>query len=330
MRVTVTGGTGRLGNVLVRKLLERGDTVRVLDMAPAEPSLSGLPVELVRGSVLDAELVQRAIDGADEVYHLAAKVSVGKDRDGSLHALNVQGTEHVLAAVAHAKARLVHCSSHSALEFAPFDQPLDEERPLALRSPTAYRRSKAEAELRVQAAVRERGVHAVIVNPSVMIGPWDFGPSLPGKALLALARGELPALIDAVTDYVDVRDVASSMLAAAQRGVPGERYLLCGEVVRISQLVDPWSELTGVAAPRLRFPFWMGWAFMPGALLWSLVRGTEPDLTPGVMDGANGNRIGGHAKASRVLGHAPRPLREALADTLAFFRERGWVASSPR
>ena len=70
----------------------------------------------------------------------------------------------------------------------------------------------------------------------------------------------------------------------------------------------------------------MGWVFMPGALLWSLVRGVEPELTPGEMDGANGNHVGGHHKASRVLGHAPRPLRETLTDTLAFFRAQGWLA----
>jgi dihydroflavonol-4-reductase len=325
MRAVVTGGTGRLGNVVVRQLLDAGHTVRVLDVAPAAPALAGLSAELIHGSVLDAELVKEALAGADVVFHLAAKVSVGKDRDGSLHALNVQGTEHVLAAVAQTGARLVHCSSHSALEHAPYDRPLDEERPLALGSPTAYRRSKAEAEQRVIAAVRERGVHAVIVNPSVMIGPFDFAPSLPGRALLALARGELPALIEAVTDYVDVRDVARSIIAAAEHGVPGERYLLCGHVLTASSLADLLSEQTGVPGPRLRFPLWMGWVFMPGALLWSFVRGSEPELSPGVMDGANGNRVGGHAKASRVLGHAPRPMREVLADTVAFFRAQGWL-----
>jgi hypothetical protein len=69
----------------------------------------------------------------------------------------------------------------------------------------------------------------------------------------------------------------------------------------------------------------MGWVFMPGALLWSYLRSTEPELSPGVLDGAHGNRVGGHAKASRVLGHAPRPLREVLTDTLAFFHSRGWL-----
>jgi dihydroflavonol-4-reductase len=325
MRVTVTGGTGRLGNVLVRKLLEQGHTVRVLDLSPAEPSLAGLPVELVHGSVLDAEVVQKAVHGAEVVYHLAAKVHMHKDHDGSLHALNVQGTEHVLTAVQQAKARLVHCSSHSALEYTPRDVAFDEERPLVLQSRTAYRRSKAEAELRVMAAVRERGVHAVIVNPSIMIGPWDFGPSMIGKALLMLARGELPAVIEAMNDYVDARDVASSMLAAAERGVPGERYLLCGHVVPMSKLLVQWSAITGVRAPRLCFPLWMGWVFLPGALLWSALRGAEPDLTAEVIDGAHGNHVGGHAKATKVLGHAPRPMHEALSDTLEFFRAQGWL-----
>jgi dihydroflavonol-4-reductase len=327
MRVTVTGGTGRLGNVLVRTLLQEGHAVRVLDLAPDSPALAGLDVERMTGSVLDPQGVERGVHGADVVFHLAAKVHVGRDHDGSLHAVNVQGTEHVLAAVERHSARLVHCSSHSALTRGALDEPLREDHPLAHDAPTAYRRSKARAEQLVQQAVQERRVHAVIVNPSVMTGPWDFEPSLIAQALLALARGTLPAVMAAVTDYVDARDVPRSMVMAAERGVPGERYLLTGEVLTMPQLLALWGELSGVRPPRICLPRWLAWSLMPGALLWAALRGAEPALSAGVMDASDGNRVGGHEKASASLGHTPRPLRESLRDTLQFFREQGWLPS---
>jgi dihydroflavonol-4-reductase len=299
----------------------------VLDLAPDAPSLAGLDVERVRGSVLDKEVVERAVAGAQVVYHLAAKVHLNADRDGSLHALNVGGTQNMLAAVEKTGARLVHCSSHSALERVDLARALSEDNPLALSSRTAYRRSKARAEEAVIAAVSERKLHAVIVNPSVMIGPWDFEPSLVARALLALARRELPAVIEAVTDYVDARDVAQAMLVAAERGVPGERYLLTGEVLTMAELLALWSDVAKAQPPGLNFPLWMGWWFLPGAMLWALLSGKPAELTRGVLEASDGNKVSGHQKATAVLGYAPRTIRESLADTHRFFVEQGWLSA---
>jgi dihydroflavonol-4-reductase len=332
MVVTVTGGAGRLGNALVRLLVEQGHRVRVLEpgQGPVPASLAGVPnVDLVRGSVLDPDCVARLVEGSEVVYHVAAKVHLDKDRDGSLYAVNVRGTDHMLRAVARTGKKLVHCSSHHALDREPLNVPLDEARPLALSEPCDYHRTKAQAEELVLQAVARGEVDAVIVNPATMVGPWDYEPSMMGRALLSLAKRELPAVIDALTDYVDVRDVAEGMMTAAEKGVRGERYLLSGEVMTLAQVLELWGQITGVPQPRLCLPVWAAWAFVPAAAVWAKVSGKPAELTPGLLRAAVGNREVSQAKARAALGWNPRPVHTSLQDSYTFFVEQGWLSPRP-
>ncbi len=183
----VPGASGRLGNVLVRQLLERGDEVRAL-VLPGDPlaaSLEGLAITRIEGSVLDRAAIDRLLDGASGVFHLAAVIDLGSDRSGRVWEVNVEGTSRVAAACQAAGLRMVHCSSHAALQRWPLEQPLDERRPLALDEKCPYHRAKAHAEKRVLAAV-EAGLDAVICSPATLTGPHDFGPSMLGGALMAL------------------------------------------------------------------------------------------------------------------------------------------------
>lgn len=328
MLAAITGGGGRLGCALARVLLERGDRVRVLEPGSGSPaSLAGLDVELIRGSVLSDIDVARLLDGVDVVFHLAAKVDLGKDRDGSIRKVNVDGTRNVATACAGRHIRLVHCSSHHALVRHPLDQPLDESRPLALDEPCDYHRSKAHAEKLIQELVRERGLDAVVVSPGTMIGPWDYEPSLMGKALLELYHRRIPVLMEVVSDYVDVRDVAAGMIAAATSGRRGERYLLTGAVHDLRTICGIWQELTGVPVPRTVLPLWVGWAMLPFAMVSARLTGKPPVFTPGVLRASVSNTVVSHAKAHAELGFEPRSTREALADALAFYRAQGWLTS---
>jgi dihydroflavonol-4-reductase len=283
----------------------------------------------VRGSVLEPATLDRLLAGAEVVYHLAARIHLDKDRDGSLYAVNVRGTQGVLTALHKTGARLVHCSSHHALDREPLSEPLDEKRPLALHDPNDYHRTKAQAEELVIKAVAHHGANAVIVNPGTMIGPHDYEPSIIGRALLALARKELPAVINALSDYVDVRDVADGTIAAAERGGKGERYLLTGEVVPITTLLALWEEITGVPQPGLCFPLWAAWGLVPFARAWSLVSRQPAQLTAGLLHASVSNREVSTKKAREQLGYRPRSVRDALRGTYQFLEEQGWL-SGPR
>ena len=207
MLTLVTGGGGRLGNVLVRRLLRKGHRVRVLEAADRPASLAGLQIELMSGSVLSPSAVAAAIDGADAVYHLAAIIDLRPKKDPMMVPTNVVGTRVVVDACAERGVRLVHTSSHHALVREPLDQPLTEEKPLALRQRCMYHRSKAVAETIVLDACA-RGLDATIVNPGSMIGPHDYAPSIVGAALIDLYFGRVPALLDVASDYVYLQSLS--------------------------------------------------------------------------------------------------------------------------
>jgi dihydroflavonol-4-reductase len=329
-RVAVTGGGGRLGNVLVRQLRARGDSVRVLEPSEGIPkSLHGVDAELVRGSVLDPSDVAGLVADADLVFHLAAKVDLDRDRDGSIRAVNVEGTRNVAEACLARGIRMVHCSSHHALELHPLDQPLEETKPLALETACDYHRTKALGEQLVLDLVRSRGLDAVVVSPGTIVGPFDFEPSILGRALLDLYHRRIPLLMQVVSDYVDVRDVASGVLSAADKGRSGERYLLTGEVLELNAMVAIWGELTGVPMPKRVLPYWFGWAMLPFTLLAARVSGKPALFTANMLRSSVSNRVVSHAKATRELGFEPRATRAALAGALEFYRAAGWAGPMP-
>lgn len=324
MTVLVTGGAGRLGNAVVRALLERGERVRVLDRAENPASLEGLDVERVVGSVIDRACVESAVDGVDVVFHTAAKVDLGHDRDGSIRAVNVEGTRMVAQACLARGTRMVHTSSHAALDRRPFDRPLDEDKPLALDDPCDYHRSKAHGE-RVVLEMSARGLDATVTSPGTLTGPFDFEPSILGRALMDLRAGKIPILLDAVTDYADVRDVAAATVAAAEHGERGERYLLTGDVLDILQIASIVGDVTGRPMPRRSLPLWVGWAMLPFTAAASRITRKEPLYGAGMLRAAVSNPFVSHEKASRALGYAPRSLHTSMDDAFSFYEERGWL-----
>lgn len=329
MQVAVTGASGRLGCALVRALLERGDTVRVLEVGEGTPaSLAGLAVDIVHGSVLDPGAVDALVDAAEVVYHLAAKVDLDRDHDGSVHAVNVEGTRQVAEACLARGIRMVHCSSHHALQLAPLDQPLDESKPLDLNHVCDYHRSKAFAEKLVDEMVRQRGLDAVVINPGTLTGPHDYEPSMLGKSLIDLYRGRLPALLAVTTDCADARDVADAAIAAAAHGRCGERYLLTGPVIPMREMANTWGAITGVAMPRLMLPLWAGWMATPFTVASARLARRKALFTPNMLRASVSNTVVRYDKAAGQLGYNPRPLQESLADAFAFFRDHHYLDRS--
>ena len=324
MLAVVTGGGGRLGNVLVRRLLEAGHQVRVLEPGSRPASLEGLEIEFVSGSVLEADDVAGALEGVDVVYHLAAKIDLRPKKDPMMVPINVEGTRTVVEACLSRGLRLVHTSSHHAVVREPLEEPLTEERPLALDEKCDYHRSKAVGETIVLDACA-RGLNATIVNPGSMIGPHDYEPSMIGAALIDMYFGRVPVLLELLSDYVDVRDVAAGMIVAADKGRVGERYFLTGDVIPIMEMVSLYGELTGAKVPTRALPLWVGWVLLPFALAGGTIAKKDPFITADMLRASVSNEVVSHDKAKRELGYTIRPLRESLADAVAWYRERGWL-----
>lgn len=330
MTVVVTGATGHLGANLVRALLEAGRPVRAL-VHSAQDGLEGLDLETVRGDVCDPASLRAAFDGAEVVYHLAAMISISGGHGGRVAAVNVDGARHVAeAALACGVRRLVHCSSVHAFDLTDRSRPVDEDHPRAVsRRNGAYDRSKAAGERAVREVVA-RGLDAVIVHPSGVIGPHDYRPSRMGRVLVQMYHGRLPALVGGGFDWVDVRDVVDGMLAAERRGRTGASYILSGQWAAVGALARMARSLVGARAPRLVAPMWAARLGAPLMDAFGHLTGREPLYTSESLAALRGNPRISCARAACELGYVPRPLQETLADTYAWFEAHGALGQSPR
>jgi dihydroflavonol-4-reductase len=323
MKIAVTGANGHVGANLVRTLLGQGHQVRAVCHAHKQ-GIEDLGLEFVTADVRDAPSLEQAFAGVELVYHLAARINISPGDEDEVHAVNVLGVRNVVAACSKTRVRrLVHFSSIHAFAAAPHDQPIDEERPLNDgRNVPPYDRSKAAGEREVRAGI-ERGLDAVVVNPTAILGPFDFGPSRMGQVLLDLYHRRLPALVDGGFDWVDVRDVVAGAIAAAERGKRGEKFLLSGEHRPVRELAQMAEELTGRAAPRFVSPMWLARVGAPFATAAARVVGKEPLFTSRSLHALRNHQMVSHGKATRELGYKPRPLRETLQASYDWFREAG-------
>jgi len=208
--IVVTGATGHIGNVLVRELLKRGKKVRAV-IPPFEDTtpLEGLEVERVEGDVRNADSLIHAFNGADVVYHLAGIISILPGKTELLYQVNVEGTRNVVEACLKSNVRrLIYTSSIEAIAEPPQGTVIDETIPFAPDNAIAeYGRSKAKAALAVLEGLK-KGLDAVIVCPTGVIGPYDFKLSEMGQLFIDFARGKSRIYVGGAYDFVDVRDVA--------------------------------------------------------------------------------------------------------------------------
>jgi dihydroflavonol-4-reductase len=322
MTAVVTGASGHLGANLVRALIERGQRIRALVREDTR-ALEGLDVELVQGDVLDLESLRRAFDGAEQVYHLAARISVSGETYEALSRINVDGPRNVVeVCIDRGVGRLVHFSSIHAFSPFPVAELIDETRELTdpddVTSP-AYDRSKAAGQQIVLGAVA-RGLDAVVVNPTAVVGPNDFKPSKVGSVIIAMMKRTLPALVAGGFDWVDARDVVAGAIAAAERGRAGEAYLLAGNRHEVSELARFVESASGARAPRIVCPMTIARIGAPFVNLWSRLSGAPPVYTSESLRALRHHRLISREKAKQELGYQVRPLAETIADACAWYR----------
>ncbi|MBN1305160.1 MAG: NAD-dependent epimerase/dehydratase family protein [Anaerolineales bacterium] len=317
----VTGAAGLVGGNLVRALLGENRRVRAL-VRQDRAALQGLEVEFATAELTDPASLEAAFSGAEVVYHVAGSISLRMDNWEALETANVRGTRNVVAAcLRQGVRRLVHFSSIHTLQQDPLDQPLDETRPF-ITNPQAppYERSKAAAELVIQQAV-ESGLEAVIVIPTAILGPNDFKPSYIGRALHMLARGRIPVLVMGGYDWVDVRDVVFGAMQAERSGTSGERFILSGRWYSIREVAGMVSEISGLSLFRPVVPLRLAEMAEPLMAQLANLNGSEPLYSMAMLNALRSNRHISHAHAAERLDYHPRPFRDTLADTLAWFKQ---------
>lgn len=310
MHIFLTGGTGFIGQALVRTLRARGWTVDALvrdpDAAPAR-WLAAQGCRLVRGDVTRADGLREAMAGADVVIHNAGvyELGAGAAERARMHAVNVTGTDHVLgAALAAGVARTVYVSTVWALGGSGRDpgHAADESQRHDGRCLTAYERSKAEAH-QVALQWRARGLPLVIAMPNAVVGANDH--SLFGYFLRLYLMRALPPMAwgrDMVCTMVDVRALAEGLALAVEKAPVGEDYLFCGPPQSIGAMFEHWGRHPGGLRPRLWLPRWLMRAqfVFVAPLLRAL--GIPAFMSPDAVDVTRVNLHYTSAKARRDLG----------------------------
>lgn len=319
----VTGATGHIGNVLVRKLVERGEQVRAL-VLPGEGTdpVQGSGVDVFVGDVLDRDSLFKAAQGVEGIYHLAGVISIMPGADELVRRVNIEGTRNILSVARELQVRkFIYTSSIHAIQRVETGI-IDEVLPYDPCNPYGeYDRAKAEATLDVQEAAHA-GLEAVIACPTGVIGPCDFRGSLMGDVIRTAAEKKPMLYVDGAYDFVDVRDVADGLIASAERGRRGESYILSGHKISVRYLLETVREITGKYFFKMKVPFdlaKLASIFTPA--YYSLARAT-PRFTAYSLEVLRSNANISHAKATHELGYQPRPLYDSIRDAVQWFLEK--------
>jgi len=317
----VTGATGFIGAHITRALLGRGEQVRCLVRASsARTNLEGLDVEVATGDLRDAGSLRAAMAGVRRLYHCAADYRLYSRDPNELYASNVEGTRNIMDAAASADVeRVVYTSSVGALGLRNDGEPADETVPVCLDDMIGhYKRSKFLAEREAESWV-EKGLAVVIVNPSFPVGDLDVKPTPTGRMILDYVKRRMPAYVETGLNVVDVRDVAVGHLLAAERGVPGEKYILGHCNMTLREVLDVLAEITGLPPVRVRLPFWVPLSF--AAIDTSIARmtGRTPRVSVESVRMSRHRMYFDASKAVRELGLPQTPVREALGRAVEWF-----------
>jgi dihydroflavonol-4-reductase len=324
MKIAVTGANGHVGANLCRSLLAEGHQVKAL-VHKHDDAIKGLEIELFHGSVNDPEALRKLFKGSEIVFHLAAIISIDGQKDKLLE-VNYEGTKNLINIIReNGVRRLIHFSSIHALKHFPYNEPMDENRPLMTQGPTWYEVTKARADKMVLDATND-GLDAVVINPTAIVGPNDFKPSLVGTVLIRLYNNSLPALVPGGYNWVDVRDVVQGAIAAMDSGRKGERYILGGKWVSVKDLALIVEKVTRKKVNKFTIPTGLARIGVPFIKAYARVTNQEPLYTGESLSTlVEVNKKINCLKAETELGYSSRDLEITIRDTINWFHENGYV-----
>jgi dihydroflavonol-4-reductase len=331
MKAFVTGSTGFVGANLCKALIERGWSVRALHRASSRlAALDGVTVEHSLGDVTEPETLVEPMRGCDVVFHAAAVADYWRRSADKLYRVNVEGTRAVCQAALGARVhRLVFTSSVASLGIpGPSQGPMDESHEFNL-PPERFR--YGHSKLLAEGVVREfiaRGLDAVIVNPSVILGPGDLN-LISGSIVTEVASGHVPPVYPpGGVNYIDVADVCAGHMAAAGRGRAGERYILAAHNLTHQEAMQIVCEVVGIPGPRFELP-----RALIGPLAAMIDLATKIARRPLPLNGDQ-LRLAGEfiyfdsSKAARELCLPQAPFRETVERTYHWYKAHGYLGKT--
>jgi dihydroflavonol-4-reductase len=327
----ITGICGHLGNTIANQLAQQGEVVRGLALPHEDSSMLDTSIELVRGDVCVPSSLEPLFAGwqiEDEitVIHSAGMISITGKHDSRMMAVNVGGTKNIIQMCkAHFVKKLIYISSVHAIPELPHGSVISETDRFSPDTVIGlYSKSKATATQMVLDAVRE-GLHATIVHPAGLIGPNDYGKGLMTQMIADYLNGTLRACVKGGYDFVDVRDVADGVIAAARVGKNGESYILSNRYYSALELLNMLHVMTGRRAIRTILPMWFIRMFVPLAEVYFKMKKERPLFTEDSLAILMSNSVFSHEKASRELGFKTQDMKKTLVDMVVFLQRTGRI-----
>ncbi len=320
--ILVTGASGFIGGHVARLLVERGCRVRALVRPSSDlRGVADLSLEMTRGDLRDAGSLGRAVAGCGTIFHVAADYRLWAPNPSELYESNVEGTRNLLEAARRAgAARVVYTSTVGCIGLPGNGTPGDEDSAVSLDQMKGdYKRSKYLAE-QVALEYSQRGLPVVIVNPTAPVGERDVKPTPTGRIIVDFLSGRMPAYVDTGLNLVDVRDVARGHLLAAERGRPGERYILGARNMTLREILEELGRLAGRRAPRARIPYAAAWAYGAAGTALARFTGKEPRAPLDAVRMSREKMFVRSDKAERELEWKPGPVEDALGRAIEWFR----------
>lgn len=319
----VTGGKGHVGFALVKELADRGEKIRLL-LRSDSPVFDEIECEKVMGDICDPDILDKAFEGAETVYHVAGVVDISGTKDKQVWAVNVDGTKNVVAACKKAGVKnLVYVSSVDAIhvdDSMDIITETDDFNPDLLEG--TYAKSKAIATRYVLDSADE-SLKVCVVHPSACIGPYDNNrTSSTITAINLYSKGFFSLTFDfGGYNFVDVRDVAKGMVAAAEKGNNGQCYLLCGKAYTLDEFMCALADVCGKKHPKVVLKKKHIDTIIPVFEKISNAAKIPPVVNEYAIRKICENCKFTYAKAERELGYSPRPLEDTLKDTINWLRK---------
>ncbi|HZQ25568.1 MAG TPA: hopanoid-associated sugar epimerase [Terriglobales bacterium] len=333
MRAFVTGASGFVGSHVAQVLNEQRADLRLLVRSTSDlRNLQALSAERVVGDLRIPDSYEKALQGCDAVFHVAADYRLWIRDPEQMYRSNVDGTRGLLeAAQRNGVRRVVYTSSVATMGFTGSGSSADENSPVSLKEMIGdYKRSKFMAEELALRQGREaatgKGTEVVVVNPTTPVGERDIKPTPTGRIVVDFLKKKFPAYVDTGLNLVDVRQCAQGHVAAWEKGRSGERYILGGENLTLKQILDKLAAITGLPSPRVRVPYVV--ALAAGAVdevVNGRIFGREPRATVDAVRMSRKKMFVSSSKAERELGWQTGPVDDALRRAVEWFRANGYV-----
>ncbi|WGS64001.1 NAD-dependent epimerase/dehydratase family protein [Marinitoga aeolica] len=323
--VLITGATGHIGNVLVKKLYEVGEKIRIFVLPNEDTSIfDDMEIEIYYGDIRNYNDIREASKDVDIIYHLAAIISILPWKNDLVYSVNINGVENIIKAMKETNVKkLLYVSSVHAFAEIEKGATIDENTPIDPDLTSgAYGKSKAIATLKVFNAVKNNEINATIVCPSGVIGPYDYKFSEIGKVFKSFLEGNLKYCVDGAFDFVDVRDVANGIIKAAKYGKNGEIYILSGENITMRKIFYYLNQITQKNY-KIKFINPSSAYFVSYLTLFNYLSSSRKNLSlsPYSVHTLLRYYKFSHKKAEKDFGYNPRPLYESLKDTIAWIQE---------